>query len=119
MKIQLVTLCLSWIVTFSQENLSGIIKYKENNKIIPIAGVNLYWENTSKGTMSDEQGGFALERDVVSNVLIISHLGFKTDTLIVNSNERFDHFLIPDNEDELEEVTLIQRRKSLLKFKTL
>jgi len=114
-KIQLVTLCLSWIVTFSQENLSGIIKYKENNKIIPIAGVNLYWENTSKGTMSDEQGGFALERDLVSNVLIISHLGFKTDTLIVNSNERLDHFLVPDNEDELEEVTLIQRRKSLQK----
>ena len=115
MKIQLVTLCLSWIVTFSQENLSGTIKYKENNKIIPIAGVNLYWENTSKGTMSDEQGGFALERDLVSNVLIISHLGFKTDTLIVNSNERLDHFLVPDNEDELEEVTLIQRRKSLQK----
>ena len=33
----------------------------------------------------------------------------------MNSNERLDHFLIPDNEDELEEVTLIQRRKSLQK----
>ena len=115
MKIQVLILCLSSILAFSQDTLSGTIKYKQNNKIIPLAGVNLYWENTSKGVASDEHGAFGLERDVIKNVLIISHLGFKTDTLIVNSNERLDHFLIPDSKDELDEITLIQRRKSLKK----
>ena len=47
-----------------------------------------------------------------TNKLIISFLGFKTDTLIISSDKKFVHFLTEDLTTNLDEVSLTERKKS-------
>ena len=105
---------MSWGVVFSQDPLSGIIKYQENNKIYPLTGANVFWQNTSVGTVTDMEGNFQLQRVSDTDWLIISHIGFKTDTLKVETSF-ISHQMGLNEVDELAEVKLTQRRKEIQK----
>lgn len=112
MKKYIMIVCLSWEVIFSQDFLSGVIQYQENEKIYPLTGVNVYWLDTQLGTITDYEGAFQLERTPKTNMLVVSYIGFKTDTLKIESSF-LSHQLIQYEDDELDEVTLIQRRKAM------
>ncbi len=114
MKKYILILCMSWGVVFSQDPLSGIIKYQENNKIYPLTGANVFWQNTTVGTVTDVEGNFRLQRVSDTDWLIISYIGFKTDTLKVET-PFISHKMTPNEVDELAEVKLIQRRKEIQK----
>lgn len=103
--------CLFWGTVFSQDILSGTIQYQDKNNTYPLTGANVFWQNTTVGIVTDIDGNFILERVPDENVLIISYLGFKTDTLKINSSF-IKHQMIHDDDDQLEEVTLSQRRKA-------
>ena len=107
-------LLFSWSVQ-AQQQLTGQIKIKENATELPIEGVNLIWLNTSMGTITDQSGNFKLPMSSNSNKLVISYLGFKTDTLIISSSKRLVHTLLPDADDALDEITLTERRKAIQK----
>jgi len=107
-------LLFSWSVQ-AQQQLTGQIKIKENATELPIEGVNLIWLNTSMGTITDQSGNFKLPMSPNSNKLVISYLGFKTDTLIISSPKRLVHTLLPDADDALDEITLTERRKAIQK----
>ena len=104
----------SWSVQ-SQQPLSGQIKIQEFESKTLIEGANLFWLNTSIGTISDKTGSFKIPMTPKSNQLVISYLGFKTDTLTITKPIRLFHTLLPDNNDALDEVTLTQRRKAIQK----
>ena len=104
----------SWSVQ-SQQLLSGQIKIQEFESKTLIEGANLFWLNTSIGTISDKTGSFKIPMTPKSNQLVISYLGFKTDTLTITKPIRLFHTLLPDNNDALDEVTLTQRRKAMQK----
>jgi len=111
--VYLFILLFSWSVQSQQ--LTGQIKIKENATELPIEGVNLIWLNTSMGTITDQSGNFKLPMSPNSNKLVISYLGFKTDTLIISSPKRLVHTLLPDADDALDEITLTERRKAIQK----
>ena len=111
--IYLFILLFSWSVQSQQ--LTGQIKIKENATELPIEGVNLIWLNTSMGTITDQSGNFKLPMSPNSNKLVISYLGFKTDTLVISSPKRLAHTLLPDADDALDEITLTERRKAIQK----
>lgn len=114
MKKHILFVCLSWGVVFAQEPLEGIIQYQENNEIFPLTGANVYWQDTTVGTVTDIEGKFQLERVSSTDLLIVSYLGFKTDTLKIQSS--FLRYQMTSNrEDELDEVTLTQRRRATQK----
>ena len=102
---------LSWGVIFSQDPLNGIVQYQENNNIYPLTGASVFWQNTNIGTVTDEEGAFRLERTSETDLLIISYIGFKTDTIKVQT-PLIRHQMIQNRNDELDEVTLTQRRKT-------
>ena len=104
----------SWSVQ-SQQLLSGQIKIQEFESKTLIEGANLFWLNTSIGTISDKTGSFKIPMTPKSNQLVISYLGFKTDTLTITKPIRLFHTLLPDNNDALDEVRLTQRRKAIQK----
>ena len=112
--LYLFILLLSWSVQ-SQQQLTGQIKIKENTTESPIEGVNLIWLNTSMGTITDQSGNFKLSMSPNSNKLVISYLGFKTDTLVISSPKILTHTLLPNTDDALDEVTLTERRKAIQK----
>ena len=112
--IYILLFMFSWSVQ-SQQLLSGQIKIQEFESKTLIEGANLFWLNTSIGTISDKTGSFKIPMTPISNQLVISYLGFKTDTLTITKPIRLFHTLLPDNTDALDEVTLTQRRKAIQK----
>ncbi|HOH75368.1 MAG TPA: carboxypeptidase-like regulatory domain-containing protein, partial [Paludibacteraceae bacterium] len=47
----------------------------------PLIGANIYWENTNYGVLSSIDGNFEIEKMNTSDRLIISYLGYKSDTI--------------------------------------
>ena len=62
--------------------ISGtVFERTEHGKLIPLLFANLVWEGTTDGTSSDVNGNFTLVRNPNNHNLIISYVGYKTDTI--------------------------------------
>ena len=97
---------------FSQEVIEGKVVYKDSRKTLALEGANIFWLSTSDGTISNSSGDFRIKKSRKTNLLIISFLGFYTDTLKIDSNEKFVHFMKEDKSNNLDEVSLSERKKS-------
>lgn len=96
---------------FSQETLTGMIMDKNNPKDnLGVYGVNVFWLNTSVGTTTDEKGWFKIPYQKNYKKLVVSYVGYKTDTLVITNLEPIHHFITLEN--ELEEVTLKSKKKA-------
>ena len=116
MKTKLLFLLL--LFTFpilAQKQVEGQLLFQENNETYPLVGVNIYWLNSSKGTVSDQDGKFILAREISTNQLVLKYLGFRTDTLTVDSDKKIIHFMKEATGESLDEVELTQRRKAIQK----
>lgn len=108
-----ITLILPIFMT-SQEKITGMIMEANDNKEhIGLAGANVYWLNTSVGTVTNIDGMFSLEYKKEYSKLIISYVGFKTDTLTVTGSKMIHHWLKPT--DNLDEITLTSRKQATAK----
>ena len=96
---------------FSQETLTGMIMDKNNPKDnLGVFGANVYWLNTSIGTTTNEKGWFTIPYKKSYKKLVVSYVGYKTDTLNISDLEPIHHFIKLEN--ELEEVTLKSKKKA-------
>ena len=99
---------------FSQEKISGMImEANEKNEHIGLAGANVYWLNTSVGTVTDIDGKFSLSYTKEYTKLVISYVGFKTDTIIINAPKMVHHWL--QSTSDLDEITLTSRKQATAK----
>ena len=110
MKKYILIVCLSWGTSFRKTPSAESYNTKRIKKLIPLSA-QVFLENTTIGTVTDEEGIFRLERTPDTEILIISYIGFKTDTLKISS-PFISHQMIQNQEDELDEVTLTQRRRA-------
>lgn len=108
-RILILTLLLPFCV-FSQEKITGTITETVNNKEVPLGGANVYWLNTSVGSVTDFDGNFEIAYKPEYKKMLISYVGYKTDTITVNSLKRITHSLEPTA--NLEEVTISARQKA-------
>jgi outer membrane receptor for ferrienterochelin and colicins len=93
--------------TLNAQNLTGkITERNEKNELLPLAGANVYWAGETQGTNTSTQGEFILLKpNKIDLKLIISFVGFKTDTLEISPNEEeVSHTL--SKEAYLENVTV-------------
>ena len=96
---------------FSQETLTGMIMDKNNPKDnLGVFGANVYWLNTSVGATTNEKGWFTIPYKKSYKKLVVSYVGYKTDTLNISDLEPIHHFITLEN--ELEEVTLKSKKKA-------
>ena len=96
---------------FSQEILTGMIMDKNNPKDnLGVYGANVFWLNTSIGATTDEKGWFKIPYQKNYNKLVVSYVGYKTDTLTISDLKPIHHFITLEN--ELEEVTLKSKKKA-------
>ena len=86
-----ILICFSF-KQFSQENVDGKILFNENGKDYPVMGATVKLINTDKGTISNENGDFKLKRDSKTDLIVISYVGFQTDTLSAVS---YTHLTLP------------------------
>lgn len=109
-KILLIIPCL----TFGQDVLKGMImdrSYPEGNQ--GVEGVTVFWLNTNVGTSTNEKGWFRIPYKEEYKKLVISYVGYRTDTINITSAETIHHFLTP--EGELEEIQITSRQQATQK----
>lgn len=97
-------------ISFSQESLKGMIMVKENGEMSGLPGATVYWLNTDVGTTTDISGWFNIKYKREYKKLVVSFVGYETDTINISSNVELHHILTSGN--ELEEVTIKTRSKT-------
>ena len=114
MKKLLYILLIVPTVIFSQDTINGMImEANDKNEHIGLAGANVYWLDTTIGTVTDVDGNFTIDYSSEYTKLIISYVGFKTDTLTINEPKMIHHWLQPTS--SLDEVTVKGKRKATAK----
>ena len=99
---------------FSQEKISGMImEANEKNDHMGLAGANVYWLKTTVGTVTNIDGTFTIPYKKEYTKLVISYVGFKTDTLTITAPKMVHHWLKPV--DNLDAVTITSRKQTTAK----
>ena len=82
----------------------------------PLPGVNILEKGTANGTTTDVSGNFSLNVEGESSVLVVSFIGYESQTVIVGSRSTIDITMQPDTK-VLDEVVVVgygtQKRKEL------
>ena len=111
MKSTLCLILLFPLFLFAQNEIKGlVIEQNSKSQRIPLPGANVFWLNTTVGAMTSDDGSFKLPYDVAYKKLIISYIGFRTDTLLIKTPKSIFHVL--KSSDDLGDVTISARRKS-------
>ncbi|MFW5725222.1 MAG: TonB-dependent receptor [Bacteroidota bacterium] len=78
---------------------------------VPLAGANVYWYGTTKGTATDPEGNFELHVESIElpHKLVISFMGYRTDTLLVEEGQKSVEIVLEAAQD-LGEVVVRGRR---------
>jgi outer membrane receptor for ferrienterochelin and colicins len=94
-----------------QENAVNGMVVSEDKKgnFSPLAGASVYWLGTAKGVTTNDHGIFSLPLNGTGK-LIISYIGFRTDTLSVTDNSDLQIVMAPAN--SLKEVVVTRRQRS-------
>mgnify|MGYP002712949469 FL=1 len=98
------------LCVFSQEKLTGTITEKMDGKKVPLGGANVHWLNTSVGAVTDFDGNFEIPYKKEYKKLVISFVGYQTDTISVTGPKHITHSL--KSSADLDEVTVTSRRKA-------
>ena len=121
MKIVLnILIFFSTFFIYSQSYIKGTTFFVDNlGEKKPLAGVNILWENTSEGTLSDINGDFKILSSNFSNNLVFKFLGYK-DQIIQYKNQSNLIIVMIEDENILDEVVVDKKRKTIQKsyFKT-
>ncbi len=105
-----------WIplLAISQNTIKGMVmEDNPENKHLGLAGANVYWLNSQTGTITKTDGSFSIPFKKEYNRLVISYVGFESDTLIIDSPGKVNHWLKPSN--ALNEVVVQKKRDAVQK----
>jgi outer membrane receptor for ferrienterochelin and colicins len=81
----------------------------------PLPGANVYWQNTMQGSVTDPEGNFQVPNpDTVPSNLIISMIGYVSDTLMITSPDKMDLKVTLKNSVLLKEVKVEAKQSSTM-----
>jgi len=72
-----------------QGKLEGKIFDNIDPDQVGLPGASIFWAGTTKGTSANNAGYFMLKRTRETNKLVVSFIGYKTDTIEVDRNESY------------------------------
>ncbi len=78
-----------------------------------VEGASVHWLNTNVSAITNKKGWFTIPYKKSYKKLIVSYLGYKTDTVTITSLKPIHHFLT--QEGELGEVTVRTQKKATFK----
>lgn len=94
----------------AQQDLTGVILDGSADGEQGLPGANVVWLGSSTGAVTDLDGNFRIAYMPQFQQLVVSYVGYKTDTITVNSNSPIRYSLYKD--DTLDEVTVSARKKA-------
>lgn len=99
------------LFSLSQETIKGVVTEKtDGDTLFPLAGANVFWLDTSVGAVTDIEGGFSIPYQTSYTKLVISYVGFKTDTLTVTKPRFIKHLL--EATGDLDQIVLTARKQA-------
>ncbi len=113
MKKFVIIMLLLPFIGLSQDQLEGVVLESSTGKEMPLPGANVYWLGSTVGTISRDDGTFTLPYKFSFNKLVVSYVGFKTDTIEVTENKYIKHVL--QASEELDAVTVTSRKVATAK----
>ena len=100
---------------FSQQTLTGYVyeKVKEDghNHFEPLIGASVFWKDTQIGTTTNELGKFKIKKVNDHPYLIISYVGYKSDTIRIVEGQQ-DIKVVLESVQILNEVEISARQKA-------
>ncbi|MCO4820683.1 MAG: TonB-dependent receptor [Flavobacteriaceae bacterium] len=101
-------------IAIGQDQLQGtILEANDENEPIGLAGANVYWLNTTVGAVTDIDGNFKISYKTDYTKLVVSYVGFTTDTIAISEPKFIKHWLSPVS--NLDEVVLKSRKQATSK----
>lgn len=87
--------------------ITGVVMQESRNgKFEPLFNASVYWVGTNKGVLTDSFGVFKINTNP-NKKLVISYVGFKSDTITIENTNDFKVVLASKN--QLNEVTVFSR----------
>ena len=100
----------------AQENhpISGhVFELINNESVVPLVGVNVFYSGTTNGTITNSAGYFELENDQSSHMLVFSFVGYQSDTLHIHDDEELNVVL---SEGKILEDVVVEFKKGSYTF---
>jgi outer membrane receptor for ferrienterochelin and colicins len=83
---------------FSQHVHGRILSYDENKNTVPLVGANVYWAHINDGTSTNAEGEFHIDLpENTEPLLVISYVGFISDTLTISDDEGYIEHILTEN----------------------
>lgn len=101
---------LSGHISQAQQLLGLVVERNEKGVEEPLPGANIVWLGTSTATTTGENGVFMINRVAGADRLVISFVGYRSDTLTVTDQKNVKVTLVSNQ--VLEEVTIEGSRSS-------
>lgn len=111
-------LFFSGLFSYGQNIVKGKVFLQENQKQIPALGVDVFWENTQTGTVTNAQGEFSLAQSLQNKTLVFSYLGFKQQRVTVRNSAQNIRVVLQPEASELQAVEVAYKRKPTEKLFT-
>ena len=93
------------------QKLKGIVYENIDEKLSPLPGVNIFWQNTNIGTTTNADGKFEIIKTSADSAnLIISYVTYKPDTVLIGKSKLFCEIVLNKNL-VLDEVTVSVKTK--------
>ncbi|MCU4176486.1 TonB-dependent receptor [Carboxylicivirga sp. N1Y90] len=90
------------------QEVSGVVVGFDDN--MPLVGVNVYWQGTSEGTITDADGKYQIKRSNQSSFLVFSYVGYEDEVHEVSSIGKINVSL--KSGANIDEVTVEHRVRS-------
>jgi len=107
--IGIIVITTPWKIVYSQhKHLEGIVYEQAENKQ-PLINANIYWAETTIGTVSDQNGRFHINKQNNDyNKLVVSYIGYEKDTILIAENQEFVEIILLSS-NKLDEVIVSER----------
>ncbi|WP_445756077.1 SusC/RagA family TonB-linked outer membrane protein [Polaribacter sp.] len=89
---------------FAQQTVQGVVKEKKSGDALP--GVSIVVKGTTKGTETDFDGKFTIEKVKAGEVLVFKYLGYADKEIVVGSNRNLTVEL-EESLEQLEEIIVV------------
>ncbi len=109
-KIPFLFLFLVTLLLQAQTKVSGIVL---DNLGEPVAFANVLYKNSTEGTITNDNGRFYLESDENYTTLVVSFIGYETQTITLASKVNYEmEVKLQEASEQLNEVVLIAGKQS-------
>ncbi|WP_350285048.1 DUF5686 family protein [uncultured Croceitalea sp.] len=97
-------------IAFAQTKVGGKVVDDFGN---PVAFANIIFENSSEGTITNDNGRFYLESDDTYSTIIVSFIGYETKTISLARKVNYDmEIVLSESAEQLDEVVIYTGKQS-------